>query len=72
MKTKIAVVTGGSRGIGKDIALSLARKGIDVVLTYLTKKKKLKKWLQKYNKWDKSRLQCTLMFQIPDPLMVFL
>ncbi|HEU4471601.1 MAG TPA: SDR family oxidoreductase [Flavisolibacter sp.] len=33
-KNKIALVTGGSRGIGKDIALSLARKGTEVVLTY--------------------------------------
>lgn len=33
-KNKIALVTGGSRGLGKDMALSLARKGIDVVLTY--------------------------------------
>jgi NAD(P)-dependent dehydrogenase (short-subunit alcohol dehydrogenase family) len=32
--TKIALVTGGSRGLGKDMALSLARKGIDVILTY--------------------------------------
>jgi NAD(P)-dependent dehydrogenase (short-subunit alcohol dehydrogenase family) len=31
---KIAVVTGGSRGLGRDMALSLAEKGIDVILTY--------------------------------------
>jgi NAD(P)-dependent dehydrogenase (short-subunit alcohol dehydrogenase family) len=31
---KIALVTGGSRGLGKDMALSLARKGMDVIITY--------------------------------------
>ena len=30
----IALVTGGSRGLGKNMALSLANKGIDVLLTY--------------------------------------
>lgn len=35
-KRKIALVTGGSRGLGKDMALSLAKKGIDVILTYRT------------------------------------
>jgi NAD(P)-dependent dehydrogenase (short-subunit alcohol dehydrogenase family) len=35
--TKIALVTGGSRGLGKEMALSLAAKGIDVVLTYRNK-----------------------------------
>jgi NAD(P)-dependent dehydrogenase (short-subunit alcohol dehydrogenase family) len=31
---KIALVTGGSRGLGKNMALSLAKKGINVILTY--------------------------------------
>ena len=35
---KIALVTGGSRGLGKNMALSLAAKGIDVILTYNSKK----------------------------------
>lgn len=34
---KIALVTGGSRGLGKDMALRLAEKGIDVILTYNNK-----------------------------------
>ncbi|MET0394239.1 MAG: SDR family oxidoreductase [Chitinophagaceae bacterium] len=33
---KIALVTGGSRGLGKSMALSLAKKGIDVIITYHT------------------------------------
>jgi NAD(P)-dependent dehydrogenase (short-subunit alcohol dehydrogenase family) len=37
-KNKIALVTGGSRGLGKDMALNLAKKGIDVILTYNSKK----------------------------------
>lgn len=34
MSKKIAVITGGSRGLGKSAALHLARQGVDVVLTY--------------------------------------
>jgi len=34
---KIALVTGGSRGLGKDMALNLAKKGINVILTYNSK-----------------------------------
>ena len=32
--SKIALVTGGSRGLGKDMAQNLAKKGLDVILTY--------------------------------------
>lgn len=37
-KQKIALVTGGSRGLGKDMAFQLAEKGIDVIITYQSKK----------------------------------
>ena len=33
-KNKIALITGGSRGLGKDMALRLAEKGIDVIITF--------------------------------------
>ncbi len=38
MNTKIALVTGGSRGLGRDMAHNLAKKGLEVLLTYHTNK----------------------------------
>ena len=37
-QSKIALVTGGSRGLGKNMALKLAQKKLDVILTYNSKK----------------------------------
>lgn len=34
MNSKIAIITGGSRGLGRSAALHLAQAGIDVILTY--------------------------------------
>lgn len=42
-KNKIALVTGGSRGLGRNMAISLAQKGIDVVLTYNSNKQEADK-----------------------------
>jgi NAD(P)-dependent dehydrogenase (short-subunit alcohol dehydrogenase family) len=36
--TKIGLITGGSRGLGRDMALSLAQKGHDVIITYRSNK----------------------------------
>ncbi|RLJ79952.1 SDR family NAD(P)-dependent oxidoreductase [Pedobacter alluvionis] len=37
-QNKIALVTGGSRGLGKNAALKIAAKGISVIVTYQSKK----------------------------------
>lgn len=34
MPSKVAIITGGSRGLGKNTALKLAAKGIAIILTY--------------------------------------
>lgn len=37
MKQTIAIVTGGSRGLGKNAALKLAARGVSIILTYNSK-----------------------------------
>jgi len=36
--TKVALITGGSRGLGKNSALKIAEKGLDVIITYHSNK----------------------------------
>ncbi len=39
---KIAIVTGGSRGLGRNTVLSLARRGVDALLTYRSNEEEAK------------------------------
>lgn len=39
-KTKVAVVTGGSRGLGRDMVISLAKNGNNIIFTYNSNKVK--------------------------------
>ncbi|ATL49171.1 short-chain dehydrogenase [Chitinophaga caeni] len=41
-KQKIALVTGGSRGLGKDMVMSLAKDGHDIIFTYHSNEKAAK------------------------------
>ena len=34
LANKVALITGSSRGIGKEIALGLAREGADIIVNY--------------------------------------
>ncbi len=49
---KIALVTGGSRGIGRDVAINLAEKGLDVIITYHSNKKAAEEVVEQINSKD--------------------
>jgi NAD(P)-dependent dehydrogenase (short-subunit alcohol dehydrogenase family) len=47
---KIALVTGGSRGLGKDMAISIAKKAMDVILTYRSNEEEAKQTVTEIEK----------------------
>ncbi|GGE66805.1 NAD(P)-dependent dehydrogenase (short-subunit alcohol dehydrogenase family) [Pedobacter psychrotolerans] len=49
-QNKIALVTGGSRGLGKNSALKIAEKGLDVILTYNSKKEEAENTVEEIKK----------------------
>ncbi len=42
MSTKTAIITGGSRGLGKDMAINLAKGGVDIIFSYYKNENKAK------------------------------
>lgn len=50
LKGKTALVTGGSRGIGKSIALTLADQGVNIIINYTSNEEKARKVVKEIEK----------------------
>ena len=61
---KIALVTGGSRGLGKDTAMKLAAKGLAVIITYYSKAEEADKVVKAIKK--KGQKAAALQFSAGD------
>lgn len=64
MKAKIALITGGSRGLGKDMATSFAKLGTDVIITYHSNKEEADKVVQTIT--DQGRKAVSLQLDLSD------
>jgi NAD(P)-dependent dehydrogenase (short-subunit alcohol dehydrogenase family) len=69
--SKIALVTGGSRGLGKDMALELAKKGFDVVITYQTKSELAKEVVNEIQSLGKKAVALQLDVAVADSFDLF-
>ena len=64
LEGKKALVTGASRGIGREVALELARQGQTLPSTILAVKRKRMKWWKKSRHWAVKHLPSSAMLQI--------
>lgn len=46
MNSKTAIITGGSRGLGRDMALNLAKKGVNIIFSYKSNENAANKVIQ--------------------------
>lgn len=49
-QSKIALITGGSRGLGRNAAIKIAQKGIDVIITYIHNEEKANEVVEEIQK----------------------
>jgi 3-oxoacyl-[acyl-carrier protein] reductase len=65
LKNRVALVTGGSRGIGAAIAIALANAGADVAVNYRERADAANAVCGEITGWDERQSQFGLMFQSP-------
>ena len=63
LKDKVAIVTGGSRGIGSAIALELAKNGVKIVINYNSNSEAADKMVAEINELGVEAMLYKLMFQ---------
>ncbi len=59
-QSKIALITGASRGLGKNMALSMAQKGNDIILTYQSKKDEAENVVEEIKKLGQNAISVQL------------
>ena len=59
LKDKVAIVTGGSRGIGASIALELAKNGVKIVINYNSNSEAADKMVAEINELGVRSICCT-------------
>ena len=55
---KVALITGGTRGIGKEIACTLAEENYDIIINYRTENEELMKLKKEI---EQKRVRCLLL-----------
>ena len=60
MHQRIVLITGGSRGLGKNAALALAAKGVDVLITYHSKQREAQNVVEEIQKMGRKSAAISL------------
>lgn len=66
---KIALVTGGSRGLGRNSAIALSKKGFDVIVTYHSRKDEAESVVKEIEGNGQKLRRCNLM-RVTLPLLM--
>jgi NAD(P)-dependent dehydrogenase (short-subunit alcohol dehydrogenase family) len=58
MTNKTAIITGGSRGLGRNTAINLARRGVDIVFTWRANEKESESLIREVEAMGRKAAAC--------------